>query len=166
MPISDDDLAFGCNPKWLMTLDEYVKTTLDFPDEELTPSSKEFRNTNVLATIIAHELSHAFQTPTLPLPIHEASAYYYKRMLAKANGWHLREYTNIWLFADLFSECVQELGDDLHKFMFGNLNDPTKEKSILAYLKAKFSEEKYKNYQLLEIMNQIMYIGKDIQRKK
>ncbi|TAH34155.1 hypothetical protein EYC59_03310 [Candidatus Saccharibacteria bacterium] len=132
------DEIHDVDPKWLMTQDAFEQATDKLPFKERWDSIPKFVFTNEVAHVGLHEKVHAHQDEALPLPILEAAAHYYERAVAKEEGWFYEKDNNMQLFADLYADCVKELGDDVHRLTFGNLTTERREE-VLASLKQKFT---------------------------
>ncbi len=65
------------------------------------------------------------------------------------HGWETEIGNNMQQLANLYEELVEELGDDIHLLIFGNLEDPIKRLDLLQKVKQKFTSdviEKASNY--------------------
>jgi len=98
-----------------------------------------FERTLAIGGCSLHEKVHGIQQHPLPIPILEAGAYHYPREIGRMNGWDFALHSNIRLFADLYADCVREIGNDLHRFIFGNIADESRAEEIPEYLKRRFS---------------------------
>ena len=144
-PLASDEIH-RVDSEWLMEFDEFFDKTKDLDDPPNdTPLTTAYTYSNAIGSILIHEKVHGIQDYKLPLPILEAAAHYYQRELPKRKNWKKSEiYNNMQLFADLYGECVAELGEDVHRLIFGNLQDVVRRQEVLAALKSKFSLEKIK----------------------
>src|SRR5205823_1291272 len=75
----------------------------------------------------------------LPLPILEAAAHYYEKEVAKKQDWTGRSMAlPMEALADFYGKCVEELGEDVHLALFGNL-EPDRRRVVLTALKQRFN---------------------------
>lgn len=125
--------------KWLITDNQYYTMIDKMETKEALATALPFDQTNAIAGVIIHEKIHGIQDLFLPLPVLEASAIFYERKLAKIKGWTLHIGNNMDKLADLYSEFIDENGNDVHHLLFGTLKDSEKKTALLKLMKQKFS---------------------------
>jgi hypothetical protein len=131
--VVDEEFSVPVDIKFLMSEDTLsTKEALDAVYPRV--------NTTTQGSTFIHEKVHIMQDPRLPLPIREAAAYFYAREVFRVNNWRYSKVGNTDKLADLYEECISEIGEDLHRFMLGSMDDP----EILEQLKAKFTNERIK----------------------
>jgi hypothetical protein len=140
-PLGENEI-FEVDPKWLMLEEEYEKSKDSEDIKSTSASIRPFVYTSAIGGASVHEKIHGIQDWRLPLPILEAAAHYYQRELFRKMNWHNYIGNNMEKLADFYEECLIEIGDDLHKLMFGNITEPERRASLLNLLKTKFTPEK------------------------
>ncbi len=140
-PLAADEI-YPVDTKWLMTSRAFDETTDNMDVKDAFASIPLFIYTNSIGSVVVHEKVHGVQDYRLPLPILEAAAHFYQRELFKAKGWHCEIDNNMNIFADYYGQCVQDLGEDVHRLLFGNIEDTTRRDALLQQLKNRFSPEK------------------------
>jgi hypothetical protein len=140
-PLEDQEI-YPIDARWLMTRRVFDETTDTMDTKKAFESIPLFVYTNSVGGVIVHEKVHGVQDYRLPLPILEAAAHFYQRELFIANGWHCEIGNNMNILADYYGQCVKELGEDVHRLLFGNIDDPVKRSVLLQQLKDRFSAEK------------------------
>lgn len=140
-PLEDDQIR-AIEPKWLMSESKFDDFTDNLPTSQAFAAIKPHVYTVGAARDMAHEKVHGVQDFRVPLPILEASANFYQREVGQANDWDFKAYGNMNGLADLYGSCVKEFGEDVHRLLFGNIEDKNKRKEILDKVKSKFTPEK------------------------
>lgn len=142
-PLGEDE-SFRVNKKWLMTqadFDAWGDSKKKTPDgsREVWASLGPFVYTAAVGDIAVHEKVHGIQDPELPLPVLEGAAHYYQLQVAQDSGWESDIQSNMDQFARLYQEFVEDVGDDAHLLVFGNIDDQAKKDLLLKKVKEKFS---------------------------
>ncbi len=140
-PLSPDEI-YDVDPKFLMTQEKFDTTIDSLEIDEAYAQIGPYVYTNSIAGAALHEKVHGIQDPFLPLPILEAAAHYYQREVGKIKRWEFKIGSNMEQFANLWEECLKEIGPDLHAFIFQNITDSKREKQIIEQLKKKFTAKK------------------------
>jgi|GEM_PF-4504087 len=131
-PLAEDEQTIAVSPAYLMT----SKALLEKEDEDIDLQA--FTYSNSIGAVMVHEKVHGIQDPMLPLPILEAGAAYYERTVFTQQNWRPRRNFNMKLLADLYADCVDDYGSDIHRLIFGNLTGEPQARA-LAYLKSRFT---------------------------
>lgn len=150
-PLPDDIPLDGINIKWLISQKAFDQwgdaQDISVQWNALGPHLY----TNIVGGDILHEKVHGMQDPRLPLPILEAAAYFYERELFQEQDWYTGLTSNsdlinsnMRLFANLYQDCLAEIGEDLHRYIFGTLDDPLRWAQVHEYMTHAFSSEKIK----------------------
>lgn len=137
IPLEDHELSF-IESRWLISKAEFD----DLPMIDHLNAARPYRYTHYVAKNIDHEKVHGIQDSRIPLPILEAAANYYQRETGKANDWNFKVNGNMSGFADLYGECVDAFGEDVHRLLFGNITDKNRRKEMLNKMKSKFTPRK------------------------
>lgn len=135
-PLGKDEI-YEVDPKWLMTTNEFEDLTSSKSFDTIGP----FIYTNGIGGAVLHEKVHGITDLNIPRPIQEAAAHYYQRELFKIRNWNCDLMSNMDLFADLYEQCINECGDDVHRLIFGNLQDGNTRNELLDTLKNKFNSD-------------------------
>jgi len=140
-PLADNEIL-PISGEWLLDEDAFYERTDPLPASQAMKAIVPFIYSNDLASVAIHEKVHGAQDWRLPLPILEAAAHYYEREVAEQQSWHGREIAQpMQAMADFYGTCVEELGEDVHRLLFGTL-DPEKRESMLSALKDRFTSDK------------------------
>lgn len=137
-PLAKDEI-YPIDPKWLISEQEHFEKARDTGNGFATIGPYVY--TYSIGQVCIHEKVHGISDPNLPLPVHEAAAHYYQDKMAETLHLQNINRSNMRFFSELYGKCLEEIGDDLHLFIFGNITDEEKRKQILNYLKNRFSSQ-------------------------
>jgi len=142
--VVDEAFSVPVDMKFLMSEEEFYGYQDTLSTKEGFDAIYPRVNTITQGSTFIHEKVHIMQDPRLPLPIREAAAYFYAREVFRVNNWEYSKVGNTDKLADLYGECISEIGEDLHRFMLGSMDDTGRFNEILEQLKAKFTNERIK----------------------
>lgn len=140
-PIREDEI-YPVDVSWLMSDKAFYDVTSKMSISDAFSLTPLFVYSTSIGGAVIHEKVHGVQDYKLPLPILEAAAHYYQRELFKLKDWHYAIGNNMELLADFYGQCVEKLGEDVHRLIFGNLQVDARREALLHQLKEKFSLEK------------------------
>lgn len=130
--------AYGeVNAEMLMGKKEFDKKFPDF-ESALKNLDPWFYSVS-WGSMVLHEKVHGIHDYDLPFPIIEIAAYYYENTVLKQAGWYERT-TDFKEAIRYWDTLVQELGEDLHRFIFGNLPESRREE-VRAILQSRLTPE-------------------------
>ncbi len=94
------------------------------------------------ASIITHEKGHSIQNKGLPLPLLEAQCYWLQKQIVEGyQGFPYETDYPLDGFVNAFQELYDEFGDDLHRLIWGTINDDNKEGELLERVKSRMTPE-------------------------
>lgn len=126
--------------RMLISLDDFKRAAAGQDFTEANKSSDLWFNTVIWGGNVLHEKVHGMQDLDLSFPFQEISAYYYQREIFERMNW-FRQETNFDLAIDYWRSLIDEIGEDLHRLVLGNLEDKRRRKEVLAILKKKFTKQ-------------------------
>lgn len=100
--------------------------------------SLQFLATKSWAQDALHEKIHGILYERLPLPICEAAAYTYQRIIFENANW--ADNDNAPEAVEYFKQLIEEFGEDLHLYLFGNLPED-KKSEMKSQIDSRFTPE-------------------------
>lgn len=140
-PLSKDEV-FPISTDWLISDEDYLKKKEGMSTQERFESIQPYAYSVSIGAAVLHEKIHGVQDYRIPLPILEAAAHFYHRHIFEEEDWDVLIGSNMECFADYYGALVEELGEDLYRFIFGNLASVKEQRRILKVLKNRFSKKK------------------------
>lgn len=131
----------------MLTASEIIYPDKDFLMEEkkleFVRDAEPFLVTNTWGSMALHEKIHGVQDYHIPLPILETAAHAYEREVFEKNKWYIRKVPHFDEAIATWKKLQEKIGDDLYKYIFGNLPIERK-KEIDAELQSVFTPEHMK----------------------